>query len=366
VRTNLGWSFRKATGAARKLPNNWEQLGLLMAQRTAYLVKAYSIPPSMLVNTDQTGIHMVPSGGARTWAEKGSKHVLVHGMEDKRQITCSVSSTAAGNLLLFQLIFTGTIDRCLPPRNVGRQVCEEEGWHLTCSNNHWSNLATCKDFVGHILEPYRQKQAKEMGLEKSSKLIWLLDCWSVQMSKEFISWLKEMFPNILLIFVPANCTSIFQPTDVILQRPFKHSFRQQFDEHTSQDIGKQLEEKDVHSVKLDTKMSILKPLLCTWLHEAWKHINQPIMIKKGWAMCGLDKAFNQTFQINAMDENMRNPLFKEDPIQLEINPNDKKDDIDTDIHVDIIMSEGLSRAAEITTKNSKSSMSILRDLARKR
>jgi hypothetical protein len=67
-----------------------------------------------------------------------------------------------------------------------------------------------------------------------------------------------------------------------------------------------------------------------------------------------------------MDENMRNPLFKEDPIQLEINPNDKKDDIDTDIHVDIIMSEGLSRAAEIATKNSKPSMSTLRDLAIKR
>jgi hypothetical protein len=35
----LNWSFRKSTSAARKLPNDWEQKGLQMAQRAAYLVK---------------------------------------------------------------------------------------------------------------------------------------------------------------------------------------------------------------------------------------------------------------------------------------------------------------------------------------
>jgi hypothetical protein len=111
VRTNLGWSFRKATGAARKLPKNWEDQGLQMVQRAAYLVKAHNILATMMVNSDQTGIHIVPLGGARTWAKKGSKHVLVHGIEDKRQITCTVSSTIAGELLPFQLIFTGSTDR---------------------------------------------------------------------------------------------------------------------------------------------------------------------------------------------------------------------------------------------------------------
>ena len=84
-----------------------------------------------------------------------------------------------------------------------------------------------------ILQPYREKQVEEMDLEKDSKLIWLIDCWSVHMSKVFILWLKDFHPEILLIFVPANCTSVFQPADVILERPFKHSFRQQFDMHTS-------------------------------------------------------------------------------------------------------------------------------------
>jgi hypothetical protein len=54
LRTNLNWSLRKATGAARKLPSNWELKGLQMAQRAAYLVRAHSITPEMMVNTDQT------------------------------------------------------------------------------------------------------------------------------------------------------------------------------------------------------------------------------------------------------------------------------------------------------------------------
>jgi hypothetical protein len=73
----------------------------------------------MVVNTDQTGIHLVPTGGAHTWDEKGTKHVKVHGMEDKRQITVAVSSSAVGTLLPFQVIFTRTTNRTLSPSNLG-------------------------------------------------------------------------------------------------------------------------------------------------------------------------------------------------------------------------------------------------------
>jgi hypothetical protein len=44
VWTNLDCTFKKAINATRKLPNDWELQGLQMAQRTTYLVKAYSIP----------------------------------------------------------------------------------------------------------------------------------------------------------------------------------------------------------------------------------------------------------------------------------------------------------------------------------
>ena len=70
VRDNLDWSYRKITGTTRKLPKDWEEQGLKMAYRAAYLVKAYSILAELFVNTDQTGIHLVPTGGAYTWGKK--------------------------------------------------------------------------------------------------------------------------------------------------------------------------------------------------------------------------------------------------------------------------------------------------------
>ena len=110
----------------------------------------------------------------------------------------------------------------------------------------------------------------------------------------------------------ANCTSVFQPADVIFQRPFKHVFRQEFDTYTSDDIDKQLEDKTVMDVKIDIKMSTLKPLLCGWLFKAWAHVNKLEMIKIGWAQCGLLQTFDPTFQAQAMDENMKIPLLDVD------------------------------------------------------
>jgi hypothetical protein len=106
ARNELNWSFRKATTAASKLPKDWELQGLRMTQRIAYLVKCYNVPCELVVNTDQTGIHLVPTGGTKTWEEKGSKHVAVIGIEDKRQVTVAVSSSLSGNILPFQVIFT--------------------------------------------------------------------------------------------------------------------------------------------------------------------------------------------------------------------------------------------------------------------
>lgn len=49
-------------------------------------VTEYGIPPSLIINWDQTGLHVVPVS-QWTMAEEGSKRVEIAGSEDKRQIT---------------------------------------------------------------------------------------------------------------------------------------------------------------------------------------------------------------------------------------------------------------------------------------
>jgi hypothetical protein len=94
-----------------------------MSYRVAYLVKLYSIPRELIINTDQTGIHLVPIGGSHTWERRGAKDVKFLGIEDKRQITACVSSSTSGDLLPLQLVFTGTTPRCLPKINTGQTSC---------------------------------------------------------------------------------------------------------------------------------------------------------------------------------------------------------------------------------------------------
>ena len=113
-------------------------------------------------------------------------------------------------------------------------------------------------------------------------------------------------------------------------------------------------------------MTVLKPLLCSWLFQAWHNINQLAMIRKGWTMYGLDQTFNKSFQTTVMDEHMRNPLFKEEKSQAEEISNDREDETDTNINIQTIMEESLIQGQEIAAINNKCRISILKDLIRKR
>jgi hypothetical protein len=104
-----------------------------------------------MVNNDQIGIHLVPTIGERTWESKGSKHIQVLGVEDKRQVTLVVSFTTNGNLLPRQVIFLDTTHRCLLPLNEGKQKCINSVWDLTFNENRWFTIETTKDFVCKIL-----------------------------------------------------------------------------------------------------------------------------------------------------------------------------------------------------------------------
>jgi hypothetical protein len=120
--------------------------------------------------------------------------------------------------------------------------------------------------------------------------------------------MKNKHPQIHLFFIPENCTSVFQLADVILQRPFKHAFRLEFNKYTLDVFTKQLE--DGVDLKVDMKMSTLKPKICGWLHKAWEHLTcKEEMVKKGWGHTGLLQAFQEDFQRQAMMENIKDPLF---------------------------------------------------------
>jgi len=136
-----------ATITVSKLPPNLLTQGYTMAYKVVDLVKAYSIPPTFVVNNGQNGIHVVLNGAERTWEPKGTKDMQVLGPEDKRQITTVVSSSATRDLLPPQIVFTNrTTLKSLPPNNQGKTNYIKDDWDLTFSESHWSSLETTKKF----------------------------------------------------------------------------------------------------------------------------------------------------------------------------------------------------------------------------
>jgi hypothetical protein len=65
-------------------------------------------------------------------------------------------------------------------------------------------------------------------------------------------------------------------------------------------------------------------------------------------MCGLEQAFNKTFQTHVMGKHMKNPLFKEIPFEKEVESKGEKKDLDENIET--IMEETLSQVANIASE----------------
>ncbi|KAF9457519.1 hypothetical protein BDZ94DRAFT_1202554, partial [Collybia nuda] len=208
LRTTMGWSRRKGTQAAQKLPENWEELCEKSAFRKAYVIKEDDIPDYLHVNSDQTQVKFAP-GDNMTWTETGAKQVQIYGGEDKRAFTVMVSISNSGVLLPMQAIYSGkTVRSCPSVQSSHYQDLINAGFLLEASGTatYWSNHETMHSFVNKILAPYFDNAKAANGLAKSQSSLWTIDVWSVHRSKEFINWMKKHHPTIILDFVPGGCT----------------------------------------------------------------------------------------------------------------------------------------------------------------
>ena len=282
VHSRLSWSWKTRTTAASKLPLDWRAQGITMAKRIAAGMQLEKIHPSLIINLDQTGMHLAPSSH-KTYETKGEKTVPVIAAEDKRQITVVLASSMNGNMLPLQFVFQGETARCLPPVTPAIVAAEA---HLTHSSNHWSNLETMKQYVKEIIVPYYNKQIEENRLAANSKLMLVLDAWSVHRSEEFRLHLRMHYPYIWLVFVPANCTSKLQVADVALQRPFKHGVRQRFDQWGAETIKEQMKSGKVTGLSDHLRMKSIKPLIVGWCLASWQKLReQKQYIILAWHTC---------------------------------------------------------------------------------
>jgi hypothetical protein len=283
LQNQLGWSLRRATKAAQKVPADYERILMEAFLREAYVVRNHAVPAALRVNTDQTNI-IYQQGTTSTWEKRGAKQVATIGQEEKRAFTLVPSISASGELLLMQLIYFGKTDASCPSKTSAHYRVAMElrfGIEPSKSSTYWSTIETMKKLVIEIISPYFELKKKELGLSQNQHAIWKVDCWSVHRSREFIDWMEGKYPLIIVIFIPGGCTGLWQPLDVGVQRVMKQSIKRSAHRDVVDEFLAYLADgKPPNELLLDTRLPTLRNRSLGWVVEAYHDINNPILIKK--------------------------------------------------------------------------------------
>lgn len=337
LQTEMKWSYKRGTTSGQKLPADWKDQMLRMNYRVAFVIKVENIlHPDFIINFDQTAAQVLQTP-MYTYSEKKADQVSIVGMEDKRQITAVVGGTLAGELLPLQLIFAGQDHNLNQKKAVpGLQdnyksldyELKKEGWRMTQTSNHWSTLQSMKDYLHGIISPFVEKKKVELNAP-NSHVVLIFDCWSVHKSEDFLTFLRESFPTYHPVFVPAGCTSKAQPADVIMQRPLKHGVADEFSAWMANEVGVLIRAgASPGSVKVDTGLVRMKPLLVKWLMSAWQRLKvQKALLKQGWSIAGFDKVYDAEFQNEALLKQARGELKTNEEVEDELeSAADEEDD----------------------------------------
>ena len=140
---SMHYSYRVATQSAKSTPKNWLELGRNMAIRIARSIHTHRTPPELVINADQTGIHLFPLPG-HTWNPCGDKQVQVLGKEEKCQVTLMMASTSSGSILPSQVIVPGKTVCSLPPHEKCLKYSQFIKYFVSGGDKHWSNQQMMK------------------------------------------------------------------------------------------------------------------------------------------------------------------------------------------------------------------------------
>ena len=248
-------------------------------------VEKYNIPPSLVINLDQTPLKLVQCGN-NTLAKKNSTNVTIAGSADKRSITGTFSITLSGNFLPVQLIYGGKTNQSLP-----RYKFPDE-FSLSVNEKHFSNTKESIKLLKEIIIPYVEKERIALGLESEQKALVVMDVFTGQMTAEVSKIFEES--NILVTNVPPNMTKFYQPLDLTVNGSAKRFMAKKFNGWYSDQITEQLESgKALEDVDVKLRLSILKPLHAGWVVDFYNYMTSADgkkLIENGWVASGIADA----------------------------------------------------------------------------
>ena len=327
-----GWKNVRPCGDTRKLPENWETLRWIMVLRLAYFVLVHSIPHELCLNGDHTGIMFTMAKG-KMWITKAmheSKDKSVNNHGDKRQFTVLTTTSAAGQMLPHQVVVEGKTAASLPKfgkfkisltgKNTNKEakvsVCfvlaalVQAVTNITsfCTTyNHWSDNITSKAYITDVVVPYFKAKIETMRAINPGRCkpfgeqicVLIIDTWWGWLN--IVPWVKQKYPWIRLIFVPASCTPVAQPMDRGVIAKLKAIVRRMYNSWVISLVTAQLGAgKAAGEVKVPSDIPTCKTNLFKWLSLAVDELNKdPAGIVHCWKETELLRAWEGAVQAEA-------------------------------------------------------------------
>lgn len=331
----------------------WKRIYLA---RIAYIAENNKIPAALCFHADETGVELLPNSNY-TLDHKGTRHVAISHMDEKKQATVMLGGNMAGLVLRPFIIFQGIssakllvqLEEDLMEHRENHEFPELEPISQGHSTSHWMNKDMAKIWVKEILLPAVREETAKKGLQSDHPFMLVWDVHSSHRHPDVLEWMKEEFPQVRFCFVPAKCTSFLQVVDVGMARPFKMSVTKQKEDWMRREVdvfefglddeARQSElsaenagpedrsyEQDISLCGIDqtvtstpevprppsggvhvdpapyaaicTKAQALRKHFVAWVHEAAVHLQRIEACKKGVEQIGINHAFDRTAKGN--------------------------------------------------------------------
>ena len=133
VLKSLDWVKKRYTTAKTEMnPALYEELTFYWKRKIANVIFEHKIQKEMILSFHQTALGF-PAQNKFTFTGKVVHSVPIANVDNQRQITATFCVNTVGDFLPVQLIYGGVTDKC------HLKVKFPELFHITHSQNHWSN-----------------------------------------------------------------------------------------------------------------------------------------------------------------------------------------------------------------------------------
>ena len=253
--------IRVKTHQAQQRPDEVVEMAVNWLIYMRPVCSAHNVEEKFIINMDQTPVpfNLAPN---RTLATKGLRTVGIRrtGNSTKRA-TVALAITASGEKLKPMVVFKGSPNGLIARRELPTYDTRDKV-ECRCQKAAWQDGELILDWIDCILVPFLQQKNPQ------TEVVFMWDNYKGHVAAETKAKLAEL--GIHPYIIPGECTSLVQPLDVGVNRPFKAILKSKWwDWVISQEI--------TTSVFKDPS----RKNVAEWVDESWEGIGSDI-IKNAW------------------------------------------------------------------------------------